>query len=1170
MTPWGGFIMSEQNSNQGGLPVPSLAIIIALFTGYFFIDPPALDGFRPGYDAEQIMQVHGPEDVQARLWQDPFAAVQKHKHSPDHQNQLYSATAKIPASMTTEGGTVEVQLKPHASTVNDADMPHTLTALLKEITEEADESGNKQDEKKITILAAMVSAGPYPEQAEARLRKRYALVSGLGSSGFWPKDSEHIGYVQNLNEVTNNDKKLTGEDRLPTIMPYEWYENESNNNHVLLLWLDENAFKHQPLIKLNRLLGKLLDGKHDIAAFKLIGPAFSGTLKAMAGDILEVDKANKAKQALNTLDKLEMTSYGIFSIFRHDIFNIFKPNRLKINMEFVQHSLAFENLIASPLFQIYSATATAANEKITGSIDISIEKLFETAGISFQRTIATDDLLTDALVKELKLRIYDGEDEEKSNYQIAIVSEWDTLYGRSLPKAFIQSVCNNEEYRQIFNNCLDTVTKNHVHQFSYMRGIDGQIAEADKTKSRDAKNNKEERKKLSVERPEGRSQKDYLRRLAKYISDTDRYLKDKGTKGIRAIGVLGSDVYDKLLILRALRERFPKAIFFTTDLDASLLHPDNFPWTRNMIVASPFGLRLNDSSQESFPSFRDSYQTSVYRSTLMALDTYLSQKYFHEQKHSYAIYELGRNGPHYLTGSGENASSQEATTENIIILVRFTTIILLFLLLSICFWKEWIIKKNKKEENAEEQTWLRIGNPWAFAVKVYGGLSIFCLAAVATLPTPSDLKSWLIILSVAGIAMFYCYIVVLSWLHKQSHKRFRLLLKQYRKKCETKACKPRLTRTIKYIIYTSYRFVNGMSYQEFCLHLAAIPLLCLLFYIPAAVLFPTSSSGEPFSLTAGISMWPTEFLRAVAVWLSIFLLLRGWVNMKNNGRDIEDTLEIPVAQHMFDNLESNDIRKIWNDYCIHGRISKRICRSWLPAIIWMVICVLLLLVQSPNIPFRGQTAHTVDVVIYLLTLTSFIVLFMFVFDATLHCRYTIKQLIKYDTFWPSFMDNPLKPEKEINPIARIKRGWNEIRLIAMRTEDISATVYYPIIVALLLLIAQSNYFDNWDMPFSLMLIASVNIAITLGCAIALRRAAIEAKGKTLEKLRQIRCEALAISKSVERDITLEKLNFYEDQIRGESRGAFSPISQQPWLRAFTLFGGGGSGLLLIEYLARIN
>ncbi len=42
----------------------------------------------------------------------------------------------------------------------------------------------------------------------------------------------------------------------------------------------------------------------------------------------------------------------------------------------------------------------------------------------------------------------------------------------------------------------------------------------------------------------------------------------QGEKGFRAIGILGSDVYDKLLILRALRPRFPDVVFFTNNLDA--------------------------------------------------------------------------------------------------------------------------------------------------------------------------------------------------------------------------------------------------------------------------------------------------------------------------------------------------------------------------------------------------------------------------------------------------------------------------------------------------------------------------------------------------------------------------------------------------------------------------
>jgi hypothetical protein len=88
---------------------------------------------------------------------------------------------------------------------------------------------------------------------------------------------------------------------------------------------------------------------------------------------------------------------------------------------------------------------------------------------------------------------------------------------------------------------------------------------------------------------------------------------------IKAIGILGSDIYDKLLVLQAVYELFPQAIFFTTDMDARFLHPDELPWTRNLVIASSFGLRLHPALQKNTPPFRDSYQTSLFFATRLAM-----------------------------------------------------------------------------------------------------------------------------------------------------------------------------------------------------------------------------------------------------------------------------------------------------------------------------------------------------------------------------------------------------------------------------------------------------------------------------------------------------------------------------------------------------------------------
>src|SRR5262249_5683002 len=95
------------------------------------------------------------------------------------------------------------------------------------------------------------------------------------------------------------------------------------------------------------------------------------------------------------------------------------------------------------------------------------------------------------------------------------------------------------------------------------------------------------------------------------------------------IGIVGSDVYDKLLLFRGLRPYFPQALFFTTDLDVRLLQAGNYPDTRNLLIASPYGLSLKDdfpaSQRDKVPlqgkvaPFRSSYDTASYIGTLRAV-----------------------------------------------------------------------------------------------------------------------------------------------------------------------------------------------------------------------------------------------------------------------------------------------------------------------------------------------------------------------------------------------------------------------------------------------------------------------------------------------------------------------------------------------------------------------
>ena len=210
------------------------------------------------------------------------------------------------------------------------------------------------------------------------------------------------------------------------------------------------------------------------------------------------------------------------------------------------------------------------------------------AGEKFDRLrqIISDDRLIGALFDELSLRIPAlnvASRPEKDQPRIVVVIEGDTRYSRAIKT-------------QIQTRFADRA---QLEFCSYLRGLDGRSENtADSTKT-DAQ---EPSGAGFGESSLGTSQFDYLRRFAARLgSETN---SRKGHR-VSAIGILGSDIYDKMLVLQALQPQVPSAIFFTTDLDALYLERANQPYTRNLVVAGAEGLSLNPT----LPPMRDGYQT---------------------------------------------------------------------------------------------------------------------------------------------------------------------------------------------------------------------------------------------------------------------------------------------------------------------------------------------------------------------------------------------------------------------------------------------------------------------------------------------------------------------------------------------------------------------------------
>ena len=154
------------------------------------------------------------------------------------------------------------------------------------------------------------------------------------------------------------------------------------------------------------------------------------------------------------------------------------------------------------------------------------------------------------------------------------------------------------------------------------------------------------------------------------LRNLDDSLRQKKEGGISAIGILGSDVFDKLLVLRALEPKFPEAVFFTTDFDASLTLPSELDFTRNLIISSSFGPELRPEIQGEIPPFRSSYQTAAFLATSLAVGATRDgrEPSFDQEKISAwlspsRIFEIGRTGD-IIQYAGKAADFPAGTPQN--------------------------------------------------------------------------------------------------------------------------------------------------------------------------------------------------------------------------------------------------------------------------------------------------------------------------------------------------------------------------------------------------------------------------------------------------------------------------------------------------------------------------
>lgn len=1035
----GGAITDVLQSRAG------LAAIFTALVGLLMHSPSDLNSSRPEVEANSNKSYEAVQDVDARLWQDPFEAVKE--------------AAKDTIEIKGLNGKYNAVISSDAEKQDD----HTPERIYSDLPAQMDGS-------KITLMAVMMSAAPMSEEREARLRRRYALVSALANREYAPVNAEHIGYFRTA------DAEHIG---LPQIVPFEWFEKPQKIYHqnngtdaieparrVLVLWVDDSQSNHVPVKKILALLEQAKPSHLERITRIVMGPNSSDHLKAMA---MEIDNKNYPEA--------------------EDI-------------------------------KFYSALATATDCNILNNIDpyckTSLVDYLSKRHIHLARTIADDETVTNSLVEELKERhVMDdkarGSDKKEGDH-IVLLSDWDTLYGRSLPLTFEKAY---EHEPEVKCSPLDKFEE-HVHCFKYIRGIDGILPGTAQKEEKPTPQTKAEPGAAPPEptdHPDGMSQKDYLRRAVEEIRMLDaNLLHDKKCYdpskrcGVAAIGVLGYDVYDKLMILRALRPYFPNKIFFTTDLNAAYWTPTEAPYTHNLLVASSFGLSLNPPLQKGIPPFRDSYQTAFFFSTLMALDKIETVK--DRWIDTPRIFEIGRNGPVDLSAPKERGLTDEEACEGS---------------LSACITAQPLSFAELPRSHEATLKWLL-------------GITAFLLLYL----TSWNVRKWTNQL----------------FLHEKSGN-------------------------------STHWFFNLASKLRWGRIGMASTVMMGAWLI-------VSSSKEPFLWFEGVSIWPSEILRFIALIACWVLLHDGRQRIAKGDEEIAKEFGLGEKTSATSNGESDKkesrlqyfssvlkwqngknktwlstitpqeiyVNKLWEEYRLHGKFKRRICRSLKGFLVFILFAWFAMVLSGGlTIPARGEVAFIIDKLLIVTVALFMLLLTMLVVDAARLCAAFITHLSETQSNWEAGSNNlsceMIQRANQWGLDGKHTAYWLDIQFVAQRTVAIQRLIWYPIIPIFLLVIARSPIFDDWSHPIGLEATLAILVAYLISCAFWLERGAKKMRdkatrklGEELIKLRGVNCL----------DPKIARLENMIQEIKEIKEGAFLPLFKQPWVEAILTLASGAGGL----------
>lgn len=945
------------------------------------------------------------------------------------------------------------------------------------------------------ILPVMINGELNPENSEQRLRARVAVLSGLATSGFPPTK------VERLNALTADLSPCStpGSSGTKLTVPYEWcYANYGRHTatdaspallRVLVLWLRDEDFRDLPLSTLDRLLCALKLPNDPQLRIKIIGPSISTTLRAM---LIEAE-SNQLKQKKTNLKGVHI--YATIPTVSDDA---------------LTYNIAWK-LNRDPTMRIAKNTMEIQHPEL-----------------EFHRYTPTDHQLMTKLSEELSLRRIDV---KSPNTHVAIVSEWDTYYGRALPISFATAATDKpiDSLLEISSRRFDSPNQiphppwDRIHVFHYMRGLDGHLPappppEPHGNQFKKSSTNDDDE---SIS-PEGHNQSDYLLRLAAQLEALDRELLHTRGVGLQAVGVLGSDVYDKLMVLRSLRPRLRHVTFFTNGLDAALSHSREWAATHNLVVVSPFGLQLDHHLQRQVPPFRDSYQTALFAATLHCLGILPESP----ASESPRLYEIGRTEAHDISTIEELPSRMHSPRKNAETWWNSQTVgkmALLFLALA------YLLNHSQRVIRGEGERMSLIDSTWAFSALAISA-SVLCIWILAEIQYPSGEPFALL----DGISVWPTNTLRLLAIFLAVH----FLVKAQRR------------------IQSNNREIA----QEYRLTSPTTPVAISQTARKLHLYFARKRSRRFRRMHL--------FLASTMAFLHRGMGLRGRrANFTNRGASMNGNWNVYTYASDSSGMPQQgqrrvDVQKLWAQYVREGYVWHRFERVLPTTIAYFSFAILLLWSFGwPALPVRGAFAHFITVTLELVASFLSVMLTFYVVDATSLGTKFIRHFSKEMSLYPKNTYKQCNATRELDSDKLIAE-YIDIRLIAEQTRALSPLIYYPFIIAFLMIVSRINYFDAWDWPIRLALVYCAILGYAIYSACRLRHYAETARSDALEKVKRQLFKHTTMGEQNRANAAREIMN----EIQSIRDGAFAAFSKHPLLGAILLPSSGFSIWVLLQHL----